>query len=246
MSMPQTPAPYCGPGPAPSELIWRWNLDPWVLAVLAGGLLAYAWARPGRKRDNVCFYAGVALLAVTLISPLCALSSALFSARVVHHGLLTLAAAPLLAWAAPARFRPSMGLGGALLLHAVAFWAWHAPPIYAWALSSDGAYWLMQISLLASALIFWSAVRHASGLAAAAVLLLGMVQMGLLGALITFAPQAIFAPHFLTTGAWGLSPLEDQQLAGLIMWAPMSLAYLLAALWRVGRSLAPAPAPAGA
>ena len=80
---------------------------------------------------------------------------------------------------------------------------------------------------------------RASPLAAIAALLATMVQMGVLGALITFAPSALYAPHWSTTAAWGLAPLEDQQLAGLVMWAPAAAAYLLAALavgWRaIGR-----------
>jgi len=47
-------------------------------------------------------------------------------------------------------------------------------------------------------------------------LLVAMVAMGLLGALITFAGQPLYAPHLLTTEVWGLDPLEDQQTAGLI------------------------------
>lgn len=237
--MPSTPVPYCGPAPAPGNLAWRWNLDPWAIAVLAVGLAAYVMFAPRRGAQANCFYAGLVIVAVTLVSPLCALSSALFSARVIHHGLLSLAAAPLLAWAIAIRRPIPGGLPSALLLHTVVFWAWHSPPIYAWALASDSAYWLMQISLAASATLFWLAVRQASGLAAAGALLAGMVQMGLLGALITLAPLPLFTPHALTTTQWGLTALEDQQLAGLIMWAPMSLAYLFAALWRIRHLLEP-------
>src|SRR3546814_8755034 len=79
------------------------------------------------------------------ISPFCALTSALFSARVVHHVLLTACAAPLLAAAIDAgRYRLPGGLAAWTALHALIFWLWHAPPAYAWALSSDVAYWMMQ------------------------------------------------------------------------------------------------------
>ena len=60
-----------------------------------------------------------------------------------------------------------------------------------------------------------------------------MLLMGLLGALLVFAGEPLYAPHFATTLAWGMTPLEDQQAAGLIMWAPAAAAYLLVALWRV-------------
>jgi putative membrane protein len=64
-----------------------------------------------------------------------------------------------------------------------------------------------------------------------------MVAMGLLGALISFARHPLYAPPFLSTQAWGLSPLEDQQLAGLIMWGPGGGFYLAAALLLASRWL---------
>jgi putative membrane protein len=102
----------------------------------------------------------------------------------------------------------------------------------------------MQISLLGSSVWFWRAVRAAPAPAAVAALVAAMVLMGLLGALLTFAGQPLYAPHFATTTPWGLTPLEDQQTAGLIMWAPAAALYLAAALWRGGRLLTPAPTPA--
>jgi len=68
--------------------------------------------------------------------------------------------------------------------------------------------------------------------------------MGLLGALITFAGTPLYAPHAVSTLAWGLTPLEDQQLAGLVMWAPAAALYLAAALWRGWHMLAPPAAAA--
>ena len=66
-----------------------------------------------------------------------------------------------------------------------------------------------------------------------------MLLMGLLGALIVFAGQPLYAPHFASTMAWNMTPLEDQQAAGLIMWAPAAALYLFAALWRLGRMIGP-------
>src|SRR3546814_17286561 len=62
-----------------------------------------------------------------------------------------------------------------------------------------------------------------------------MVQMGLLGALLTFSGSALYAPHLLTTQAWGMSPLQDQQLAGLIMWVPAAGLSLGAAMFLLAR-----------
>lgn len=227
--------PYCGPGPAPAEWLGRWNLDPVLIGVLALSLALLLWRTAGRER--VCGASAVFVLAVIFVSPLCALSSALFAARTVHHVLLVALAAPLIAWSLP---RTKLGpLALATAAQAVVFWAWHAPAAYGWALSNDGVYWLMQLSLLGTAVWFWAAIRRASAPAAVAALLIAMVAMGLLGALLTFTGQPVYAPHFLTTAAWGLSPLEDQQAAGLIMWAPAAAVYLAAALVVLGRWIGP-------
>jgi putative membrane protein len=66
--------------------------------------------------------------------------------------------------------------------------------------------------------------------------------MGLLGALIVFAPRPIYWVHLASTAPWGLSPLADQQLAGLLMWVPAMLPYLCVGLWIAWSNLRPAQA----
>lgn len=231
--------PYCGAAPVPQEWLERWNLDP---VLLLGLLLAVVvWrVRAGRAARErwAPFAAGMGLLLLLFVSPLCALTSALFAARAAHHAVLVAVAAPLLAWSLPnAALWRWLPIAGCTALHAAILWAWHIPALYAAALASDAMYWLMQGSLLGSAIVFWALVRQASVATAVAALLANMVQMGLLGALITFASAPLYAPHFTTTAPWGLSPLEDQQLAGLIMWAPAAALYLAAALLVAGRWL---------
>lgn len=231
--------PYCGMAPGPGDWLARWNFDPLLLAALAAAVIAYRLGFPAiEPRRRGAFAALIILLLILFVSPFCALTSALFSARVVHHVALAAIAAPLLVMALP---RGALRLPGSLAtwiaLQTLVFWVWHSPPLYAWALSSDPAYWAMQFSLFASAAAFWWAVRRASPTAAVAALLATMVQMGLLGALITFAASPLYAPHFSTTLPWGLAPLDDQQLAGLIMWAPAAGFYLAAALILLGRWL---------
>ncbi len=222
--------PYCGAAPQPWELAGRWNLDPALLAALAlgaAGLLL--WRRGAAPRWLII--AALGLLIVAFVSPLCALASGLFSARTVHHLILTSLAAPLLAWALPAPGRPRLLVwtGASVLV----FWLWHLPGAYAAALSSDAVYWLMQLSLLGAAVGFWLQVRAASAPAATLGLAGVMVQMGLPAAVLTFAPQALYAPHFTGPQAFGLTSLEDQQLAGLILWVLGAAPYLLAALARM-------------
>ena len=225
--------PYCGAAPLPADWLARWNGDP--LLILAFAATASLALRRGVDRP---FWAGMAVLVLLFVSPLCALSSALFSVRVVHHVLLTAVAAPWLLWGMPRlAMRGSAPLWAAV--HILLFWIWHAPAPYAAALSSDLIFWTMQLSLLASALAFWGALRRAAAPTAILLLLAMMVQMGLLGALITFAGAPLYPPHAVSTFAWNLTPLEDQQLAGLIMWAPAAAFYLAAALWRGWHMLAP-------
>ena len=104
-------------------------------------------------------------------------------------------------------------------------------------MSSDATFWAMQVSITGTATVWWTKLVRAPAPAAAVASLATMVAMGLLGALLAFANRAFYAPHWLTTQGWGLSPLEDQQLAGIIMWAPGSLVYLLAALAILYRAL---------
>ena len=229
--------PYCGPAPAPGDWLALWNLDPVLIGALLVGLAA-SWRLAAPSRRSLLLVA-IALIALLFISPLCRLSSALFSVRAGHHLLLVALVAPLLAHSQP--LRRSGPLTVASAVHLALFWLWHAPQAYDFALSHDAAFWTMQLSLLGSGVWFWTALRGASAPAAVAALLGVMVGMGLLGALITFAGAPLYGPHLITTYAWGMTPLHDQQLAGLIMWAPGAFAYLAAAVVILGQWMGPSP-----
>lgn len=228
MPQPIPGTPYCGTPPAPGGVAW--NLDPVLGAVLLAGLLL-AWRSAGDRR---LLLAGWAVLAAALLSPLCNLSVALFSARVGQHVLLLTVAAPLLALGLGARRMPGPAtMAAAAGAFALALWAWHLPGPYALTFRSDLAYWAMQASLVATATWLWHALLRGAAARPDATLFVGLAtaaQMGALGALLTFAPRPLFLPHALTTLPWGLTPLEDQQLGGLLMWVPGGLAFALVAL----------------
>src|SRR6185503_14461881 len=143
--MPASIIAYCGPAALPDDLWTRWNFDPLLIGLLAA--LAIVVGR-GRTSDARAGWAAIVLMLVIFVSPLCALSSALFSVRVLHHVLLIAAAAPLLALAFPLRRAGSPPLFILVAAHAVVLWLWHAPGPYTWGLASVPAYWLMQASLL--------------------------------------------------------------------------------------------------
>ena len=160
-------------------------------------------------------------MAVVFVSPLCALSSALFSARVLHHVILIAAVAPLLALAFPLRRCRSPPLAALVATQAVILWLWHMPGPYAWGLASVPAYWLMQLSLLGSAWLLWRAILAPAKPAVRRCCARDDGRAdGTSGALIVFAPRPLYVVHFASTAAWGLTPLADQQLAGLLMWVP--------------------------
>jgi len=248
--------PYCGPGAVPQSLWHSWNLDPWLLLGLAGfaaagvgmrGHRCAGWRASPWGRADSAFAGGWLTLVIAFVSPLCALSAALFSARIVHHMLLVVVAAPLLAlaWreAMAERTRRPLPLVPLAVLHVVLFWVWHAPGPYAAAMAQHGVYWMMELSLLGSAVLFWLAAldRRASMVGVAPTIIAVMAQMGLLGALLVFAGRPLHAPHYLTTWAWGLTPLQDQALAGLLMWAPGALPYLIVLLAVVVDQISDAP-----
>lgn len=247
--------PYCGTAPAAADLWSRWNFDPWLIAALVA--LAYLGYTQGHPdiRSRRALGAALVLLSIAFISPLCALASALFSARVAHHLLLIAAVAPLLAMVFADRranerpdAAPLLSLTTLTLAHAIVVWVWHSPAPYLLALSSDSDYWLMQLSLLLSAWLLWKRVLSpgTSPGAAALSLLATMMQMGLLGALLVFAPRPVFTPHFGTTAPFGLTELQDQQLAGLLMWVPAMLPYFAVALVLCAGMLRKREAPASA
>jgi putative membrane protein len=209
-------------------------MDPWLLLIL-GALWVLGSHLPARPRQSLLWFVGI--LAVVFVSPFCALGSSLFTARTLHHLVLILCAAPLLARSAHV-VRPPGSIMTWVALQAVILWFWHWPVAYEWALSSTPAFWFMQLTILFAAATFWLKLRDAGPLVRIAALGATMAQMSLLGALLTFAPYALYRPHWLTTAAWDLTPLADQQLAGVLMWIPAGGAYLALLLIACARMLA--------
>jgi putative membrane protein len=121
----------------------------------------------------------------------------------------------------------------AWLIHAVVLWVWHIPSLFQATLTSEFVHALQHTSFLGSALLFWWAVmddrRSAMGYGAAVLFLFTTaLHSGLLGILLTFARSVWYPAYSATTGSWGLTPLEDQQLGGLIMWIPAGVVYIIA------------------
>lgn len=198
------------------------------------------------------------MLVIALVSPLHPLGEALFSAHMVQHELLMVIAAPLLVlghplvaflWALPFEWRRVIGKWAkaqpvantwhhltnpltAWLAHAVVLWGWHIPALFQATLTSDLVHTAQHLSFLVSALLFWWALfrgTHRYGLGVLYVFTTA-VHTSILGALLTFSPRLWYPTYATRTAPWGLSPLEDQQIGGLIMWVPAGLVYTIVGL----------------
>jgi hypothetical protein len=116
----------------------------------------------------------------------------------------------------------------ATTLHAIAIWAWHAPVLFDAAVTNVALHRLQHLCFFATAVLFWWSVLWRSDRGAAAGhLFLTMLHTSILGALMALAPRVLYAR---VSEAWGLTPLEDQQLAGMVMWIPAGTIYAGAAL----------------
>jgi len=120
-------------------------------------------------------------------------------------------------------------------VHAAALWIWHIPVLFQATLHSDLVHTLQHASFFLSALFFWWAIIYGPrGLVSygAGVLYLftTSIHSGLLGVFLTLTSRVWYPAYADSTASWGLTPLEDQQLGGLIMWVPAGIVYIIAAL----------------
>mgnify|MGYP000989424550 CR=1 FL=1 len=130
-----------------------------------------------------------------------------------------------------------------VVLSTAALWAWHLPQWYAAALGDDRLHALEHLTLLGSALLFWWVLSPQAGRqrvpagVESLLLFAAAVQSAVLGALITFAPTPWIAAYRVSAPLWGLTALTDQQAAGALMWGPMGLVYIVAALGLLAQRL---------
>lgn len=208
----------------------------------------------------VLFLVGLACLAVALLSGIERYDTELFSVHMVQHMLLVFGAAPAIALAAPITLLLRVATPAvrarwilpalrsrvvkviahplvAWLLFTFIMWGSHVSPLFDAALEDPLVHDAEHALYLASALLFWWPVvgrdpspwrlPHA---ARVFYLVLQMPLNSLLGVAILFSEQVLY-PHYVTTGrTWPPSPLEDQQLAGAIMWGVGDAGFLVAIL----------------
>lgn len=162
---------------------------------------------------------------------------------VIAHALPRRAARRLHRWLRPLHVRATAALAAASAAQLAVMGLWHLPAATAAALGHDGVHWLMHGSFLLAGFWFWAALWHrvrdpAAGVGPALVAIVAvMMPMGFIGALLTFSRRVLYPVYIDRTAALGLDVLTDQQLAGLIMWVPASLPYLIGGLWLMQQGL---------
>jgi len=251
------------------EAAHRWTWEPWTIALLLASAALYAlgtqaiWRRAGigvgvRWWQVAAFGAGLASIAVALLSPVAWLSEILFSVHMTQHEILMLISAPLLVfgmpltamlWAFPpgareawARWSGRQSITGiwravtaplvVFLLHGLAIWIWHAPRLYEAALRSTSLHAVEHLSFTLTAALFWWGMVHgrygrmAYGVGVLYVFLTA-IHTSVLGALMTISPNVLYPWYGQAGVAWHIDALEDQQLAGLLMWVPSGLVFIV-------------------
>ncbi len=229
---------------------WHWHTEP----ELIGGLLLLAWlyaiatgplrpslapGKPYPRREAACFYSGLALLYLSVGSPLDLLGEVyLFSAHMLQHilviypvGILLVTGIP--GWLAdialkPAALRATVAFLSrppvAGLLFTFVLTAWHVPALYDWALRDRLVHNIEHLTMLLAALCVWWAVFNKSARTPAAgygtrILLVFCIAIAKVpvAAYLTFAPDVLYPTYELAPRIFGLSAMEDQILGGAIM-----------------------------
>jgi putative membrane protein len=131
---------------------------------------------------------------------------------------------------------------GAFLIHAAALWLWHIPYLYQATLESDPIHALQHLSFFLSGVLFWSALigagRSTMTYGAGVLYVFGTAaHCSALGALLTFSSVTWYPIYLERTQLWNLTPLEDQQLGGLLMWIPSGVVFIVIGIWLFARWL---------
>lgn len=189
----------------------------------------------------ILFHIATALALITLMGPLDHWAETSTSAHMVQHMLIMVIIGPLWVLSRPfpqwfhAGFKHQTGWHRIVRIsqypltlayaHAAAIWFWHLPRPYMLAVENPWWHWVEHLCFLLTAVGFWWAVllggRHTRPFALLAVLFT-LMHTGFLGAVLTFANTVLYGEA---------RSIQDQQLAGLIMWVGGGIPYLIAAVW---------------
>ncbi len=197
------------------------------------------------SRQRTLFHGALILLFVSLNGWLHDLSDEyLFSAHMVQHLMLALVVAPLLIMGTPgAMLRPALALPGVAPVarwltapaHCFAIFnivvaGWHLPPLYNYALAHHPVHIAQHLMfLVASVLMWWPALSPLPELprlnypGQMLYLFLLSIPMAIIAVYISYADTVLYPAYATAPRVWGITPMSDQLIGGLIMWIPGGL-----------------------
>ena len=172
---------------------------------------------------------GVAAAATAVASPLAHLDHHSLVAHMVQHLILMLVAAPVILLGMRSDALPNIPAAACWLAGTGAVILWHVPAVFNLALQSTFWHDFERVSFLIAGLLFWRPVIGSSGWTAPVYLFLATLPCDALSAFLVFCGRVVYRPH--------LSSLDDQELAGAIMWVAVTFFYLVPALVLAARQL---------
>ena len=117
----------------------------------------------------------------------------------------------------------------------VSLWGWHIPSLYAAAIENEVIHILEHVSFIGTGLLFWWLVidpvpfrGRIPYLGRLVYVILALTQSLPLAAMLTFTSEPWYEPYIASGGYWGIDPMTDQQIGGLIMWIGGMVAYFVA------------------
>jgi cytochrome c oxidase assembly factor CtaG len=225
--------------------------EPAFLVLAAAALAAYVWAARGDRPSRwqaVLFGIGIFLIAASLNSPLETIASKrLLLMHLLQNALIADVAPPLLLLGLTAGMRSrldELGLHRLRARYALPAWlvAWygtHIAGFYDWALRTGWALNIEHALLILGGLLFWWPLvsGHLTPPPALAYLGAGFVASSFLGLAFIFSSRPFYSFYEHAPRLWGLSPIRDQNLGGIVMNGEQTLVFLIAIGYYVWRLL---------
>jgi putative membrane protein len=241
-------------------VLTEWTLDPLQLAPVVAAAVAYAMrARTLGRRGSppprwrvALFSTGIALLFLAYASPVAAIGEQeLFSAHMLQHvvigdlaplcllaGLTGPMLRPLLALRPVERLRVLANPAVALPIWAVNLYVWHVPFLYEAAVEHSAVHALEHISFFSAGIVVWLPVLETlpapewfgTGPKLAYIAIVRLVET-LLGNVFVWSGTVFYGVYDRGDELWGISPLQDQNLAGAVMMIEGSLVTIVALAW---------------
>jgi putative membrane protein len=173
---------------------------------------------------------GIAVLLLVVASPVAHLDHHMLTAHMGQHLLLMLVAAPLMLLGARPASLPQPPLAICWFAGTITVIFWHIPAIFELALESHFWHAFEQASFVIGGLLFWRPVIDGSGWPVPVYLFLATLPCDALSAFLAFCGHVVYKPYWSEHKSYGLSALDDQALAGALMWVAVTFAYLIPAL----------------